>query len=341
MVLAVVLTVLALFVLRDFLGALGWAVILAIATWPLYRRISLRFGRDPSSTIPAALFALVIALLVLVPLGFAAAAVVHEARVLLHLMHDAQQQGLPVPDWLAHLPWGAEAATRWWSANLADPDSARLLFGRVNPGMLARGELVGLTVARRLVLFLVTLVTLFFLFRDGVALVERMQILGDRVLGRSARRLETVMVAAVRGTADGLVLVGLAEGAVLAIAYAVLGVPHPVVLGAITGLLATIPLGAPLVFCAAAFVLLVQGSTASAVALVVFGFIVVFFADHFARPALIGSAVRLPFLFVLLGIFGGVAVFGLLGLFLGPVILALFLTLWREWTAQETSGPAH
>ncbi|GIL40853.1 AI-2E family transporter [Roseiterribacter gracilis] len=333
MALGIGLTLLALFVLRDFLHALGWSVILAIATWPLYHRFAARLGRSPSSAVPAGLFALFIALLVLVPLGFAAAAVVHEARVLVHLMHDAQQHGLPAPDFLARLPWGADMATRWWAMNLADPDSAKLLFGRVNPGMLARSELVGLTVMRRLVLFFVTLVALFFLFRDGVHLVDRLQVLGDRLLGRSARRLERVMVDAVRGTADGLVLVGLAEGAVLAVAYALLGVPYAVVLGAITGILATIPFGAPLVFCAAAFVLLVNGATAAAIALVVFGFIVVFLADHFARPALIGSTVRLPFLFVLLGIFGGVAAFGLLGLFLGPVILALFLALFREWTA--------
>src|SRR3954470_13964437 len=84
MVLGVGLTLLALVVLRDFVHALGWSVILAIATWPLYRRFAERLGRTPSSTVPAALFALLIALLVLVPMGFAAAALLHEARVLLH-----------------------------------------------------------------------------------------------------------------------------------------------------------------------------------------------------------------------------------------------------------------
>lgn len=331
-VLATLVTLLALWVLRDFLGALGWSVILAIATWPLYQRLARALGRQPSSILPAALFAVALGLLVLVPLGFAGAALVHEIRVLLHLVHDAQTQGLPAPDFLGHLPWGADAALRWWNANLAEPETAKQLFGRVNPGVLARSELVGLTVLRRLSLFLVTLVALFFLFRDGVFLARRMQVLGDRWFGASARRLESVMVAAIRGTADGLVLVGLAEGAVLAVAYALLGVPYAVVLGALTGILATIPFGAPIVFCLAAAVLLLDGATGAAIGLVVFGFLVIAVADHVVRPALIGGAVRLPFLFVLLGIFGGVAAFGMLGLFLGPVILALFLAMWREWT---------
>jgi predicted PurR-regulated permease PerM len=331
-VLAALLVLLSLVVLRDFLGALGWAVILAIATWPLYRRFAARLGYEPWRTMPAAIFAAAIAVLVLVPLGFATVGVVHEIRVLVRLAHEAQQSGLPVPSWVARLPWGAESAASWWAANLADPAGATQLLGRIHP--VAHGELVGLTVVRRLGLFLVTLVTLFFLFRDGVGLVERLQILSDRVLGPSARGLETVMVQTIRGTADGLVLVGLAEGAVLGVAYAIFGVPYAVVLGAATALLAMIPFGAPLVFCIAGFVLLVRGSPASAVALVAFGFLVVFLADHFARPVLIGGAVRLPFLFVLLGIFGGVAAFGLLGLFLGPVILALLFAVWRERTSS-------
>jgi len=109
-----------------------------------------------------------------------------------------------------------------------------------------------------------------------------------------------------------------------------------VTIAVLTGILAVIPFGAPVVFGAAALYLAASGSAAAAVAVLGFGLAVVFVADHFVRPVLIGGAVRLPFLWVLLGILGGLETFGILGLFLGPAIMAALISLWREWTE---SGP--
>jgi len=110
-----------------------------------------------------------------------------------------------------------------------------------------------------------------------------------------------------------------------------------VTLGAATGILATVPFGAPLIFGLASLFLFSQSHTEAAIALLAFGSAVVFVADHFLRPILIGGAARLPFLWVLLGIFGGLETFGLLGLFLGPTILATLLALWREWARPDTA----
>jgi len=137
----------------------------------------------------------------------------------------------------------------------------------------------------------------------------------------------------VRGTVDGLLLVGLAEAILLGIAYAVAGVPHPALFGILTGLLSAIPFASPLVFIGAAVWLLTQSQIAAAVGVLAFGAIIVFIADHFVRPVLIGGSTRLPFVWVLLGILGGIESFGLLGLFLGPAVLAVLITLWRELAA--------
>jgi predicted PurR-regulated permease PerM len=134
----------------------------------------------------------------------------------------------------------------------------------------------------------------------------------------------------VRGTVNGLVLVGLVEGVLLGIAYLMAGLPHPVLLGLATAVLATVPFGAPLVFLGGSLALLVQGHTTAAIALVVFGSVLVFVADHFVRPVLIGNSTRLPFFWVLLSIFGGLESFGLIGLFLGPAIMSILMTMWRE-----------
>ena len=135
---------------------------------------------------------------------------------------------------------------------------------------------------------------------------------------------------AVRATVNGLVLVGMAEGVLLGIGYQIAGVPSSVLWAAATGVLAIIPFGAPLAFGAVALLLLYRGATAAAIAIAVWGAIVLFVADHFVRPQMIGSATQLPFLAVLFGILGGVETLGLIGLFVGPVIMTLFVTLWHE-----------
>lgn len=339
--LTILLLVLGLVVLREFLGALGWAAILAIATWPLYRRLQQNLPASMRRNGAALLFTLAVGLVVLVPLGLAAIEILRESRQLAHLLLEARRDGAPVPAWIGQIPWYGAQLAAWWSANLSDPAAAKALLGHADAAFLATwGERIGAMVARRTSLFAVTLLALFFLFRDGETLVAQLRVVGDRLLGPRAGHLSAIVVSAVRGTADGLVLVGLGEGAVLGIAYALLGVPHPAMLGAFTGLLAMVPMGAPLLFTAASLLLLATGATVAAIGLFAFGLLVVFVADHVLRPSLIGGAVRLPFLLVLLGIFGGLAAFGLLGLFLGPAILAVLVALWREWSDPGNDLPA-
>jgi len=133
------------------------------------------------------------------------------------------------------------------------------------------------------------------------------------------------------------VLVGLVEGVLLGIGYAVAGLPHATLLGAATCVLAMIPFGAPVIFGLCALYLLAEGGVSAAIALAVYGVVVTFIADHFARPVLIGGTVRLPFLWVLLSLLGGVESFGLLGLFLGPAVMAALMALWRDWATMPTA----
>jgi predicted PurR-regulated permease PerM len=114
----------------------------------------------------------------------------------------------------------------------------------------------------------------------------------------------------------------------------IVGLPHPLFLGVATGILAAVPFGAPVVYVIACLILVSQSRLTAAVLLFLFASVVVFIADHFVRPALIGMSTRLPFLLILLGIFGGLETFGLLGLFLGPAIIAVLLSIWREGAQQ-------
>jgi len=102
----------------------------------------------------------------------------------------------------------------------------------------------------------------------------------------------------------------------------------------LTGVFAMIPFAAKLIFGACALVLVAEGHMAAGSSLFVFGVVVILLADNYVRPRLIGGAVKLPFIWTLLGIFGGLENFGLLGLFLGPTLMAVLMSIWRDWVAD-------
>jgi predicted PurR-regulated permease PerM len=333
--LALVLTALGLWTLHRYLPALIWAAILAIAVWPLYQRAVRRWPPGKHNILLPSAFTLALALVFIIPLVLVAVQAGREVHGVYDNIAKARTEGMPPPEWLNHLPVGRQQATEWWEANLTSPDSAKALMQRARESEFVSnsGEL-GANIAHRVVLFAFTLLTLFFLFKDGDQLGAQMLNASARAFGPAGERIGRQMIASVHGTVDGLVLVGLGEGFILGIGYLATGVPHPTLFGLFTAFAAMVPFGAPLIFGIAALILLVQGSVASAIVIGILGFVVTFVADHFVRPTLIGSATRLPFLWVLLGILGGVETWGLLGLFLGPAIMAALMLLWREWTGR-------
>lgn len=329
------LALLGLWVAGRFLPAVLWAVILAIALDPLYLRMRERMGTRHAILIPLAITGAV-ALAVLVPVGLGIAQAAREAHDIGQWMHDAQTMGVPLPDWVARLPFGSDSVRTWWAANLATPEGAHaLLHGFRGGELIAHSRTIGSNLLHRAVTFGFTLLTLFFVLRDRDSLIAQARRGADKWLGAAGERIGEQALRSVRGTIDGLVLVGLGVGAVMAVAYFALGVPHPIMLGALTAVAAMIPFGAPAVFGLAALLVLVNGSMGSAIAILVIGTVVMFVADHFIRPALIGGTTKLPFLWVLIGILGGVETLGLIGLFIGPATMAVLVMLWREFVAER------
>ncbi len=335
-VLGLALLALGVFTLQNFLPALAWAAIFAIAVWPLYWRVRRRFPPTRHEILLPFLFTAMVALVFMTPLALVAVPLAREAHNVIGWVHDFQANGLPQPDWLARLPGGTTQAQRWWHENLADPESSSALLGRlISSDLVTFSRQAASQLAHRTVLFGFTLLTLFFLFRYGTNITALMIRVSERLLGPRGERVGRQIVGSVHGTVDGLVLVGLGEGVLLGIAYASVGVPHPTLFGALTAIAAMIPFGAPAAYGLVSLILLANAQLGAAIFVFVFGSVVLFIADHFIRPALIGGATKLPFLWVLLGILGGVEEWGLLGLFLGPAIMAALMMLWRE-LAEDT-----
>ena len=327
-------------VLFSYLPALLWATVLTIAIWPAYRKLENWHSGNGWKRIGAPLLATTaVALVVAIPIALAALAFGREAHSLMQWARSVQHTGIEMPSVIGGLPLIGPYATNWWQANLASPDAAADLICRIGPGpFLGWTRSFGAEILRRALQFLITLVTLFFLFRDGESINGRLAKLGHRVFGGRSARILNQIVAAIHGTIDGLVLVGLAEGAVIGVGYWVVGVPHALTFAIITGIVAIIPMGAPLAFCSAALVLVFEEHMIAAVALLVFGFLVLFVTDHIVRPIIIGGASRVPFVLVLIGILGGLASLGLIGLFVGPALMAVLMTLWRDYTDFEEDG---
>jgi predicted PurR-regulated permease PerM len=329
----------AAFVTQHFILPLVWAGILCIATWPLFARMLRMCGER---AIPAALLAtLISAVIFIAPLAVGIAQAARQAPALAALVADANNNGLAAPAWLARIPAVGPAVFEWWTTTLGQPHGMAHLLQNGSVGRLQTASEVlrtfGAHLLHRIIDVGFTFLALFFFYKDGPALARQLDAIGSDGVGRARWRLYATKVPmAIRATVNGLVLVGLAEGVILGIVYEIAGVPSAVLWAAATGVLAIIPFGAPLAFLTVAGLLLAHGQTAGAIGVAAAGMVVLFIADHFVRPTMIGSATKLPFLAVLLGILGGVETLGLIGLFIGPVVMTLFVTLWHE---EKVFGP--
>ena len=229
----ILLVLLGLWTLRDFIPALIWAAIFAIVIWPLYRRAQTRWPRHAHGHLLPAVFTLLVALVFIMPLAFVVVPVGHDIHDVVVWVNQARRTGVPPPPFLEHLPFGGSRLVPLWRENLSDPAHASALLGRAGRSRLvAMSGHVGTEVLHRLVLFGFTLVTLFFLFRDGDMFVGRLLTASRRAFGPAGESVGRQVIASVHGTLDGLVLVGIGEGVVLAVVYVATGVPRPALFGA-------------------------------------------------------------------------------------------------------------
>ncbi|WP_082547906.1 AI-2E family transporter [Massilia sp. Root335] len=314
--------------LQHFLGALAWAGLLAVITWPAHVRLQARGWP------PAASAAILVGLLIL---GFVGPSLLlldtlgGELAGVQRLLTRLNETGVPVPAWLARLPLVAEHATQWWNEHLALPGGLNRLVGSAAgdfaPHLTGAARIWGSTILANALYLFLALLTLFVLYLHGPAAIRHVDTAGMRALPRQYPMLRRVFPLSVRGTALGLVSVAILEGCVLGAAYAIAGAPAPALLAVFTGYLALVPGGAPLSFSLVALLLLGQGHSGAALGLFCWGAFELFMVDKFIRPKLIGRRVNLPFLAVLFGLLGGVSTLGVIGLFAGPFMMAILF----EW----------
>jgi predicted PurR-regulated permease PerM len=326
--------------LRHFIAALCWAVVLAIATSSVYDRWLAKFHGRRRDVWAALTFTVIVGAVLVVPLIYGGVVAGREAISLARDVAASAGSGAPpLPSWLVQIPWLSHWVREIWVEYLGAGGGAG---GHVHasPAVIEWTRIVGMQVARRLVTLAFTLLTLFFVYLDRDLLSMQVPGMFRRLFGSSVDRLLRRVVSAIRAAVDGIVFVAVGEGAIMCGVYALAHAPHPILSGVITGVFATIPFAAPIVFGTVAVVLVVRGSIAAAIVVGAAGTLVLFIADHFVRPVIIGEGAKLPFLWALLAILGGVESFGLVGIFIGPALMAALLSLWRGWVEEmPADGP--
>ncbi len=256
------LVLLALWVVREFIPAVAWASVVAIVLWPAWQAIERHPWFKCRTTAVATLLTVAIALLVVLPIMLAVIQAGGEAHEFYIWFRAAQENGVPVPDFVAHLPVGSQQVADWWQANLAQPlRGSPAMMGLHSDTLMSFGRHFGVRAVQASMTFAFMLVTLFFIFQAGPRLSSTLMRGARRAFGADGAHLLQRMATAVRCTVAGLVIVGLGEGVLLGGAYLVTGVPHAALLGTVTAVAAMLPFCAPIVFILAALWLLVQGAS--------------------------------------------------------------------------------
>jgi predicted PurR-regulated permease PerM len=318
-----------LLILLPFLPAMLWAGILVYCTWPLYQRCARRIRPVPA----AFLITLAIATIVLVPLVHLGLVAAKEARESQGWVRDAMQNGLPpAPAFLARIPVVGSLITDFWNNSADDLGGAG---GDLQPvlGTVAHSGLkLVFALTHGLVGIVVALFIAYFFFLSGAAIIGRIRLLLVRIMEESrVEHLLGLVAATVRGVVFGILGTAAMQGVLYALGFEIARVPQALLLASFAGLVSIIPAGAVVIYIPVCLFLLAKGRVAMAILLAAYCFVVVGGADSIVRPWLIARGASLPYVLTLIGVLGGAIAFGALGIFLGPVLLALGLAVAEEF----------
>lgn len=324
---------LAFVVLRPFLIPVVWAFIIAYVTWPLFCRLTSALGnrRTPAALLTTLLVAVgFVAPMLLLTLPLARESIAFGRQLAAWL---ADGRGV-LPRSLSAIPWLGAWLQALMSEIAHEPLAWRAQLAQWGNHWIGEAAQFAGGMGRNAVKFAFALLTLFFTYRDGETWLEHARRASRPYLGE---RLDVYFLSigdVCRSVVHGVVLTAAAQGALAGIGYWAAGVSAPLLLAMLTALAALLPFGAPLVWAPAGIALIVNGETWAGIGLLLWGALAVSWIDNLIRPLVISTTGHMPFLLVIFGIVGGVLAFGLVGIFIGPFVVATLLAVWREWQSD-------
>jgi predicted PurR-regulated permease PerM len=323
-------------ILRPFLPALIWAAMIVVATWPLMKTVERVLWNRRSLAVTVMTLAFL--LLIIVPIVLAISSLVDYAPSLGDRIKDLSSLTFPAPpDWVAQVPLvGNRIATEWQNAITRGPEGLAVQLTPYARGasswLLAEAGMLGMLAVQLLLTILLAAV----LYAFGESAANAALRFARRLGGERGTFSVELAGQAIRAVALGIIVTALAQSALAGIGLAVAGVPYAAVLTALVFLFCIAQIGPGLVLFPAVAWLYWKDATLAATLLLIWTVGVVLL-DNFLRPILIRRGADLPLLLIMAGVIGGLLAFGVLGLFVGPVVLAVTYTLLNAWIA----GPAH
>ncbi len=321
-------------VVRFFIVPALWAAIIAYVTWPVYRFLHNKIHL--STSLSALIMTLAIILIIGVPMGIALVILQEEALSLYTtVLHRLKSGYLDLPDAIKNLPVvGQQIKDTLWELN-KDPEGTMNAIKAWIQSHLSYGKQIMDVAMTGLAKMGMAMMTLFFFYRDGVSLVVQIRlalrnIIGNRIDGYIDSVGETT-----QAVVYGIGLTALVQALLAGLGYWIAGAPNPILLTLVTFIIALIPFGTPFAWGGVAVWLFTQGQVTEAVGLAVWGGLVVSWVDNLIRPMVISGATEIPFIIIFIGVLGGLTAFGFVGMFIGPVVLAIGLAVWREWISHH------
>jgi predicted PurR-regulated permease PerM len=328
----------SLWTLRPFLGATVWAAMLVVATWPAMLWIQARLGNRRSLAVLA--MVVVLLLLFVLPLTMAVTTIASHADVMIGWVKSLVSNGLPqLPDWVATLPLVGPKVAELWNEVLASGVAG--LEAKVAPHardvtawLVTQAGVVGTLTLQ----FLLTVVLAGVMYAQGEAAARKVRLFGRKLGGQRGEDAVVIAGKSIRGVALGVGVTAIVQAVIGGIGLAIAGVPFAALLTALMFMLCIVQLGPIAVLAPATIWVFWNGSTGWGVFLLVWT-IVVGVMDNFLRPVLIKRGADLPLLLIFGGVIGGLLGFGLVGIFVGPVMLAVSYTLIDAWIETPTDSP--
>lgn len=324
---------LCLLVLKPFFAPIVWAAILAYASWPAYRQLRKPLRKFDATA--ATLMTVLVTCSVVLPLVWLLILVRSELADAYRQLAGFLSQGpYALPPMVRDIPWLGARLQEGMDHYTTDPAAlARDVTGWLRNSAAVLAAMLG-DVGRNVGKLLLTLATLFFFYRDGDTIVQQTRTIVKRFFGDRLDRYVDTAGTMTRAVLYGILITAFAQGLIAGIGYWIVGLEAPVLLGTLTGALSALPLfGTALVWAPIGLNLLMTGPIWKGIVLLTWGALLVHPTDNLLRPLLISNATRVPFLLVMLGAIGGLAAFGLVGVFVGPVLLGIAMAIWREWAA--------
>ena len=332
--LIVLLIVLTTWILRPFLGAIVWAMMIVVATWPVMQQLQAWLWGSRKLAVVAMTGALLLVLVL--PLSLVVGTIISNANAIVEWGAALRSLAIPPPPgWLGTVPIvGTQAVEAWQriaAGRLPELASAAAPYAATAVLWLAdtmRG------VGWLLVQFLLTVAIAAVMYGKGERAGDGLLRFSRRLAGEPGGRVVRLAAQAIRGVALGVVVTALVQAALAGIGMAAAGVPFAALLAAVAFVLGVAQLGPAPVLATAVVWLYWHDATGAASGLLLWTLVVVSL-DNFLRPILMTKGADLPMLLMFAGVMGGLLAFGLIGIFVGPVVLAVSYTLLGAWIDHQ------